>query len=72
MVEQGRVPFSVEKGETPRFTGRAVVALATDPERFEKTGEVLIVSDLGREYGFTDVDGRQPGSIAEQAGAPSS
>ena len=65
---EGAVPFSLDKGETPRFSGRAVVALATDPERLNKTGQVLIVSDLGREYGFKDVDGRQPGSLPEQMG----
>lgn len=65
---RGMVPFPIDKGETPRFTGRAVVAIATDPKRFEKTGQVLIVADLGHEYGFADVDGRQPGPLAEQMG----
>jgi dehydrogenase/reductase SDR family protein 1 len=45
-----------------------VVALASDPERMQRTGQVLIVADLGREYGFTDIDGRQPGTLAEQMG----
>jgi NAD(P)-dependent dehydrogenase (short-subunit alcohol dehydrogenase family) len=67
-VEEGEAPFSIENGESPRFTGRAVVALASDPERMQRTGQVLIVADLGREYGFTDIDGRQPGTLAEQMG----
>ena len=67
-AKDGAVPFSVENGESPRFTGRAVVALASDPERMQRTGQVLIVADLGREYGFTDIDGRQPGTLAEQMG----
>ncbi len=62
------VPFSPDKSESPRFSGRAVVALATDPERSKKTGKVLIVTDLSREYEFEDVDGRQPGSLREQLG----
>jgi NAD(P)-dependent dehydrogenase (short-subunit alcohol dehydrogenase family) len=66
--KRGRVPFPLDKGETPRFTGRAAVALATDPKRFDKTGQVLIVSELGLEYGFKDIDGRQPGSLGEQMG----
>ncbi|HZW87739.1 MAG TPA: SDR family NAD(P)-dependent oxidoreductase [Myxococcaceae bacterium] len=45
--------------ESPRYVGRAVVALAADPRVLERTGKVLRVADLAREYGFTDVDGRQ-------------
>lgn len=47
-------------GETPAYLGRAVVALASDDDVMEKTGQVLEVGALAREYGFTDVDGRQP------------
>ena len=65
---EGKVPFSIEKGETPRFSGRAVVALATDPNRHDKTGQILVSADLGVKYGFTDVDGSQPGPLAEQIG----
>lgn len=45
--------------ESTAYVGRAVVALAADPEVRKKTGQVLKVGDLAREYGFTDVDGRQ-------------
>ena len=45
--------------ESPRYLGRAVVALAADPGILEHTGQVLRVADLARKYGFTDVDGRQ-------------
>jgi len=45
--------------ESPRYVGRAVVALAADPGLLESTGQVLRVADLARKYGFTDVDGRQ-------------
>jgi NAD(P)-dependent dehydrogenase (short-subunit alcohol dehydrogenase family) len=40
-----------------RGAGRA---LAEDANVLEKSGEVLTVGDLAREYGFTDVDGREP------------
>jgi NAD(P)-dependent dehydrogenase (short-subunit alcohol dehydrogenase family) len=46
--------------ETPHFPGRAVVALATDPNALAKTGHAFWVADLAREYGFTDVDGSLP------------
>ena len=45
--------------ESTRYVGRAVVALMTAPNIMDKSGCVLTVGDLAREYGFTDVDGRQ-------------
>jgi NAD(P)-dependent dehydrogenase (short-subunit alcohol dehydrogenase family) len=50
----------VSMSESPRYVGRAVVALASDPNVIEKSGKALRVSDLAREYSFTDIDGRQP------------
>lgn len=44
--------------ESPRYVGRAVAALAADPEVMRKSGGVHNVGDLAVEYGFTDVDGR--------------
>ena len=46
--------------ESPEFAGRAVAALAADPDVMSKSGQVLTVSQLAQEYGFTDADGRQP------------
>lgn len=45
--------------ESPRYLGRAVAALAGDPQVMARTGEVLRVADLAKAYGFTDIDGRQ-------------
>lgn len=45
--------------ESTEYIGRAVVALATDPSRLQRSGETLSVAHLAREYGFADVDGRQ-------------
>jgi NAD(P)-dependent dehydrogenase (short-subunit alcohol dehydrogenase family) len=45
---------------SPEFVGRAVVALAGDPDVTAKTGTVQKTAALGREYGFTDVDGTRP------------
>jgi hypothetical protein len=44
--------------ESPRYLGRAVAALAADACVLAKTGRVLLVAELAKEYGFTDVDGR--------------
>ena len=46
--------------ETPAYLGRAIVALASDPKVLERSGQVLEVGALAREYQFTDVDGSQP------------
>lgn len=46
--------------ETPRYLGRAVVALAADPGIADRTGQALTAGNVARRYGFTDVDGRQP------------
>ena len=46
--------------ETPRFVGRAVAALAADPDRHRYTGRSLSSGGLAQEYGFTDLDGSRP------------
>ncbi len=46
--------------ETPFFVGRAVAALAADPEVIEKSGGLYGSWTLADEYGFTDIDGRIP------------
>ncbi len=49
------------ESETPCFVGRAVAALAADPEvRRKRNGGLVSSWDLAKEYGFTDVDGRRP------------
>jgi NAD(P)-dependent dehydrogenase (short-subunit alcohol dehydrogenase family) len=46
--------------ETPAFVGRAVVALAQDPDVARWNGKSLSSGQLAKVYGFTDVDGSQP------------
>jgi NAD(P)-dependent dehydrogenase (short-subunit alcohol dehydrogenase family) len=48
------------KSETPSYIGRAVVALAADPDVARHNGRALSTGPLAREYGFTDLDGTQP------------
>jgi NAD(P)-dependent dehydrogenase (short-subunit alcohol dehydrogenase family) len=45
--------------ESPRYLGRAVAALAADPQVMQRSGQVLRVGDLAEAYGFADVDGRR-------------
>jgi len=54
-----RIPhFAIS--ETPRFVGRAVAALAADPDVARHNGASLSSGALAREYGFTDLDGSRP------------
>jgi hypothetical protein len=46
--------------ETPRFVGRAVVALAADPAVARWNQASLSAGQLAREYGFRDTDGSAP------------
>jgi len=55
--------LDISFGETPKFNGRAVVALAADPAIMEKSGGSFWSSRLAREYGFTEDDGHLPPEI---------
>lgn len=46
--------------ETPLFVGRALAALAADPERARWNGRSLSSGRLAKVYGFTDADGSRP------------
>ncbi len=48
------------ESETPIFVGRAIAALASDPDVARKAGRVHASWTLAREYGFVDGDGRRP------------
>ena len=61
--------------ETPRFVGRAVAALAADPDRARWNGQSLSSGELAQVYGFTDLDGSRPDCLAlhvevQEAGKP--
>jgi len=61
--------LDLSTSESPRFTGRAVVALAADPDVARWTGRAVAARDLADHYGFTDVDGRLPaGPLRHRAG----
>jgi NAD(P)-dependent dehydrogenase (short-subunit alcohol dehydrogenase family) len=56
--------LDISFGETPRFNGRAVVALASDPDILERAGGSYWSASLAREYGFTEDDGHLPPEMA--------
>lgn len=58
--EGGKKDRNFLESESPLFVGRAVAALAADPNVLERSGQLLSSWELGRRYGFTDTDGRGP------------
>jgi NAD(P)-dependent dehydrogenase (short-subunit alcohol dehydrogenase family) len=57
-------------GTSIEYPGRIVAALANDPKRMQRTGGTFIATELAREYGITDVDGKTPPSLRGVRGAP--
>ena len=52
--------LDLSNSESPEFIGRAVSALAADPDVIRHTGQVRVAAQLAIEYGFTDIDGTTP------------
>jgi dehydrogenase/reductase SDR family protein 1 len=59
-VMEAAAYLDLSNSESPDFIGRAVAALATDPDVLRRSGQVLVAAALASEYGFTDVDGKTP------------
>ncbi|HEY3295258.1 MAG TPA: SDR family NAD(P)-dependent oxidoreductase [bacterium] len=58
MAAHAEQPFDLRQTESPEYAGRAVAALAADPDYVQQTGKVLYAGDLAKHYEFTDIDGR--------------
>jgi dehydrogenase/reductase SDR family protein 1 len=52
--------LDLTNSESPEFIGRAVAALATDPDALRHTGRIVVAAALAKEYGLTDTDGTSP------------
>jgi NAD(P)-dependent dehydrogenase (short-subunit alcohol dehydrogenase family) len=61
-------PFDLSWTESPEYLGRCVRALAEDADVMRRSGHVFTAGDLAREYGFTDVDGKQPAGFRMPTG----
>ena len=59
-VERFASEEELASSESPRYAGRAIVALATDSDVMGRSGGAYKTGELAREYGFTDIDGTQP------------
>ncbi len=52
--------LDISFGESPGFTGKACIALATDPGVLARSGQAFKTTQLAREYGFAEDDGSMP------------
>jgi NAD(P)-dependent dehydrogenase (short-subunit alcohol dehydrogenase family) len=59
-------PEQAAETESPEFPGRAIAALAADPDVLTRSGGVYTTPHLAREYGFTDVDGKQQSTFWDE------
>ena len=59
-VMEAAAYLDLSNSESPDFVGRAVAALASDPDVLRHSGKVLVAAALANQYGFTDVDGKTP------------
>ncbi|MCA2217780.1 SDR family NAD(P)-dependent oxidoreductase [Jidongwangia harbinensis] len=58
--------FDLSNSESPEFVGRAVAALAADPQVARHRGRCLVAAELAAEYDFTDLDGSRPATVRPQ------
>jgi NAD(P)-dependent dehydrogenase (short-subunit alcohol dehydrogenase family) len=58
--EAGKKDPNFLESESPLFVGRAIAALAADPKVRDRTGMLFSSWELGRDYEFSDYDGRRP------------
>lgn len=65
-----RYAASVPHMQSAQYPGRVIAALADDPLRMQRSGQVCIDAELGRELGVADLDGRQPVSFRKALGDP--
>ncbi len=55
--------LDLSNSESPQFIGRAVAAMATDPQILALTGSVVVAASCAERYGFRDIDGGRPRAL---------
>uniref|UniRef100_A0AC34FUX3 Uncharacterized protein n=1 Tax=Panagrolaimus sp. ES5 TaxID=591445 RepID=A0AC34FUX3_9BILA len=58
-ISEAATAVIMANGESIEFPGKAIVALASDPNVQRYNGRCVLTADLGQSYGFKDIDGRQ-------------
>lgn len=62
-VMEAAAYLDLSNSESPQFIGRAVAAMAADPEILSLSGSVVVAASCAEKYGFDDVDGRRPKAL---------
>lgn len=62
-VMEAAAYLDLSNSESPQFIGRAVAALAGDPDIVRGSGHVVVAAAIARKYGFTDIDGKRPAPL---------
>ncbi len=52
--------LDISNSESPEFIGRVIAALSRDPQRIERSGQVIVAAQLAQELNVPDIDGRRP------------
>jgi dehydrogenase/reductase SDR family member 1 len=55
--------FKLDNSESPEFLGLVIAALATDQRLSQRSGTVVVAAQAAKEFGITDVDGKQPAPL---------
>lgn len=65
MVEMAKLDpsINIDEMETPQFVGMCVAALALDDIAIKQNGKALLTAEVARQYGFTDINGKQHSTI---------
>lgn len=59
-MELAKYVKNTNEMESPQFVGMCVAALALDDNAIQQSGKVLLTAEVAQQYGFTDIDGKQP------------
>jgi len=57
--------FDLSNSESPEFIGRAIAAMAVDPDAQRWNGQIVTAAAMALDYGFADIDGKQPRPLTE-------
>ena len=65
-VMKAREHFDLSNSESPEFAGLVIGRLATDKQIMARSGSVLVVADLAKQYAIVDIDGKQPRPLRKE------
>ena len=64
-LELAKYVKNTNEMESAQFVGMCIAALALDDSAIERSGKVLLTGEVAEQYGFTDINGKQPKPLKE-------